>query len=299
MKLATAARTSHFPEASAYTDCPLCGTASFVGNSCEHCFAPAEVIESITLREAEPRFLGVLGPSGVGKTVFLGMLLDLLARGAGKLHGTAHGAFSLSLHRNLILALERQRFPAKTPVEPDRWQWVHCEIDKGHKGSRCDIVAPDVAGEAVAAELAAPRSNATVHALITRCSGLVVLMDILEVIADGQGQELFAMQLVSYLASVQPPKRREKIKTPVAMVFTKADLCEESLDDARAFARSNAPGLWKLCESRLLKFEFFASGVAGSTAWLVDSEGGESLVPLRIEPRGIVEPFEWLLANIR
>ena len=38
-----------------------------------------------------PRIVGILGPSGVGKTVYLGMLLDLLARGVGGLHGMARG----------------------------------------------------------------------------------------------------------------------------------------------------------------------------------------------------------------
>jgi hypothetical protein len=255
------------------------------------------VIESIYFRDREPRFVGVLGPSGVGKTVYLGMLLDLLSRGAGGLHGVAKGPFSLALHRNLILALERQRFPEKTPSEPDRWQWVHCDVAAGRRGHACDIVTPDVAGEVVAAELAAPKTHPTVRALIGRCSGLVVLADILQVAGDGQGQELFAMQLISYLDALRPARRKGKVEVPVALVFTKADLCDEPVSDPAAFARANAPGLWRLCEARLARHRFFASGVAGSTARLVDAEGRESLVPLRVEPRGVVEPLAWLLGQ--
>jgi hypothetical protein len=211
----------------------------------------------------------------------------------------ARGPFSLALHRSLILSLERQRFPDKTPAEPDRWQWVHCEVSSGRRGPAFDIVTPDVAGEAVMAELDNPRSNRTVRALIAKCAGLVVLADIVQVVADGQGQELFAMQLISYLDSLRPPARRRKIEVPVALVFTKADLCEEPIRDPDAFARANAPGLWKLCESRLQRHRFFCSGVAGSVGKLVDRDGHESLVPLRVEPRGIVEPFSWLMTQLR
>ncbi|HEV3120434.1 MAG TPA: hypothetical protein VGY53_00960 [Isosphaeraceae bacterium] len=277
--------------------CPLCDLAISSGTSCTRCFAPAEVIRSIVTRDRPPRFVGVLGPTNVGKTVYLGMLLDLLSRGAGGLYGVAHGAFSLEMHRNLILSLERQRFPAKTPNEPDRWHWVHCQISGGKKGPECDIVTPDVAGEVVAAELANPRSHPTVRALIGKCSALIVLADILQVVAEGQGQELFAMQLIAYLDSLRFSAKRGRVEVPVAIVFTKADLCEETIDDPAGFARSNAPGLWRLCDARLARFRFFASGVAGSAAKLVDRDGHESLVPLRVEPRGIIDPLAWLLAQ--
>lgn len=279
--------------------CPLCDLTVNAGTACSRCFAPAEVIRSISAREAPPRFVGVLGPTNVGKTVYLGMLLDLLSRGAAGLYGVARGSFSLELHRNLILSMERQRFPAKTPSEPDRWQWIHCEVSAARKGVACDIVTPDVAGEVVAAELASPKSHPTVRALIGKCSALIVLADILQVISDGQSQELFAMQLVSYLDSLRPAKRKTKVEVPVALVFTKADLCDEPILDPSAFARANAPGLWRLCEARLSRYRFFASGVAGSAARLVGRDGRESLVPLRVEPRGIVEPLAWLLSPER
>ena len=281
------------------THCPLCEGHLFQGESCGSCYAPANVIESIAFRERPPRFVGVLGPSGVGKTVYLGMLLDLLSRGAGGLHGVAKGPFSLTLHRNLILALEHQRFPDKTPTEADRWEWVHCEVTCGKRSPVFDIVTPDVAGEAVMAELENPRTYPTIRSLIGRCSGLVVLADITEVVAVGQGQELFAMQLVSYLDSLRPPKRKGKVEVPVAIVFTKADLYEGLIHDPDAFARSNAPALWRLCDSRLKHYKFYSSGVAGSTGRLVDRDGTETLVPLRVEPRGIIEPFAWLLTQLQ
>jgi hypothetical protein len=279
--------------------CPLCDGHVYQGDPCGTCYAPAGVIESIVTSERVPRFVGVLGPTNVGKTVYLGMLLDMLARGVGGLHGMARGPFSLSLHRNLILALENQRFPDKTPNEPDHWQWVHCEVTAGKRGRIFDIVTPDVAGEAVQRELENPKSNRIIRALIGKCSALVLLIDTAGVISEGQGQELFAMQLISYLDSLQAARRGRKVTVPVALVFTKADLCEDAIDNPEAFARANAPALARLCESRLKNYRFYCSAVAGSTARLIDPHGGETLVPLRIEPRGIIEPFAWLMNEVR
>jgi hypothetical protein len=279
--------------------CPLCGGSSREDEPCGTCNLPFKVIASILNRPSPPRFLGVLGPTGVGKTVYLGMLLDLLARGVHGLHGLAQSPFTLSLHRNLILALERQRFPEKTPVESDRWDWVHCAIYAGKSKTPYDIVTPDVAGEAVMGELENPGTYKTIRALIGRCAGLVVLIDVVQAIADGQGQELFAMQLLSYLDALKPRKRDRKIDVPVAIVFTKTDLWEEWIRDPEAFARANASALYKQCRIRLERCSFYFSGVAGSTGRLIDQNGQDMLVPLRVEPRGIVEPFAWMINQLR
>lgn len=286
------------PRAPIYPACPLCeGHVSVSG--CSQCFAPLEVIGSIYDAGNTTRYIGIMGPSGVGKTVYLGMLLDLLSRGAGGLHGVARGSFSLALHRNVMLSLERQRFPEKTPSEPDRWQWVHCEVSDTtrRRVPRVDLVTPDVAGEAVMSEIENPRSNMTVRAVIQRCTALVVLMDTVDVITGGQGQEMFAMQLVTYLDTLQTT-RQSLLETPVALVFTKADLCEEPILDADLFAKSHTPALRRLCEARLQKFQFFCSAIAGACGQLVDEDGRATLVPLRVEPRGILEPFSWLMGQL-
>jgi hypothetical protein len=279
--------------------CPLCAGLVLEGNPCATCSLPSKVIESIVNRDSPPRFLAVMGPAGVGKTVYLGMLLDLLARGVDGLHGMAQSPFTLSLHRNLILALERQRFPEKTPVESDRWNWVHCAIYAGKNKTPYDIVTPDVAGEAVMVELENPGTYRTIRALIGRCAGLVVLVDVVQLIGDGQAQELFAVQLITYLDAIKPRRRNRKIDTPVAIVFTKTDLWDEWNVDPEAFAKANARALYNQCRTRLAHYSFYFSAVAGSTGRLTDRNGQQMLVPLRIEPRGIVEPFAWLIRELR
>jgi hypothetical protein len=257
------------------------------------------VIEAIQSRPDPPRFVGVLGPSGVGKTVYLGLLLDLLSRGECGLQGLAQSPFTLTLHRKLILALERQRFPEKTPIESDRWDWIHCEISAGKRKGLYEVIAPDVAGEAVVGELENQGTHKTVRALISRCAGLVILIDVVQVVADGKGQELFAMQLISYLDALRPRKRNRRIDVPVAIVFTKTDLCDEPIRDPETFARGNVSALYSQCRARLERVSFHFSGVAGSTGRLIDQNGQEMLVPLRVEPRGIVEPFAWMLQQLR
>jgi hypothetical protein len=277
--------------------CPLCD------GTCGRCLVPAEVIASLESRgDDRAKIMGILGPTNVGKTVLLGMLLDLLARGVGGLHGVPRGAFSLGLHKNVLLALEKQRFPEKTPNEPDRWNWVHCEVSNARKSRSSksfDIVCPDVAGEAVAQELTIPNSNPIIRALIAKCAGLVVLIDLATLVDEGGEAEIFAMQLIAYLIAMRPPKRGRKLDIPVALVFTKSDLSDEPISDPNSFARANTNALWKICENQLHRFRFFASGVAGSVGWLVGQDGVPRSVPLRIEPRGIVEPFGWLFSQYR
>jgi hypothetical protein len=279
--------------------CPLCGGHTYEGEPCSNCFLPYKVIESMHSRPDPPRIVLVLGPTAVGKTVYLGMLMDLLSRGSCGLKGLTRSPFSLTLHRNLVLALERQRFPEKTPNETDRWHWLHCEIMPPKGKNPVDVVTPDVAGEAVMQEMETPGSNKTIRTLMGCCAGLVLLVDLVQVVADGQAQELFAMQVLSYLDALRPSKKRSrKAEVPVAIVFTKADLFEEWIPDPEAFAQGNLGGLLAQCRSRLEHFAFFCSGVAGSTARLVNEEGQEILIPLRVEPRGVIEPFAWMVGQL-
>ena len=82
---------------------------------------------------------------------------------------------------------------------------------------------------------------------------------------------------------------------PLALIFSKADQCEECFDDPEGYAKAHATGLWEFCQERFHCHKFFAAGVAGVCASRESMTEGSVRVPLRIEPRGIIEPFEWLL----
>ena len=84
---------------------------------------------------------------------------------------------------------------------------------------------------------------------------------------------------------------------PVSLVYTKADECERCFEDPLHFASQHTPGLFQLVRERLTRHRYFAVGVAGTTGHR-NEFFGRVHVPLRIEPRGIVEPFQWLVESL-
>ena len=170
------------------------------------------------------------------------------------------GPFSLALHRNLILALEHQRFPDKTPNEPDRWQWVHCEVTAGRRGPGLRHRHPRRRRRGRAGRDREPQVEPD-HPRPDR-----------QVLGPGRagrhppgGQPTArgrSSSPCSWSATSTRSGRpaRGKVEVPVALVFTKADLCEDAIHDPDAFARANAPGLWRICESRLKHFRFYLLG---------------------------------------
>jgi len=109
--------------------CYLCsGDNCYDADVCRHCQAPMALAHQAYSEKIHPQIFGVVGPAGAGKTVYLGMLLDLLSRGATLMQVLARGAFSITLQQTTIAALARCEFPDKTPNEPDYWNWVHCQL---------------------------------------------------------------------------------------------------------------------------------------------------------------------------
>ena len=53
---------------------------SFDAERCRHCAAPMALAHQAQTQKIRPQMMAVLGTSGVGKTVYLGMLLDMLSR---------------------------------------------------------------------------------------------------------------------------------------------------------------------------------------------------------------------------
>ena len=256
-----------------------------------------KVLESILNRPTEPRSWACWGPRSRQDGLPGHASGPACTRMCG-LRGVAQSPFTLNLHRNLILALERQRFPEKTPVESDRWDWMHCEVYAGKSKSPYDIVTPDVAGEAVMGELENPGSYKTIRALIGGWRAWWCWsMSSRSSRTAGARNSSRCSSSVTW--TLKPRKRNRKIDVPVAIVFTKIDLWDEWVRDPEAFAKANAPALYIQCQTRLERFSFYFSGVAGSTSRLIDRNGQEMLVPLRVEPRGIVEPFAWMINQLR
>jgi len=245
-----------------------------------------------------PAMIAVVGSSGVGKTVYMGMLIDMLSRQSDNFNLFVRGAFSITLQQTTISALSRNEFPKKTPNEPDRWNWVHCQIRRPSRRRPTELIMPDMAGDAVLEEVDHPHTYRVVRSFLSKCSGAMILIDSAKLQGGNRDQDYFTMKLVSYLDELHENENNSWAKRPVALIFTKADQCDECLENPTDYAKHHAAGLLQQCQQRFARHKFFAVGVAGACAQRDSMTEGRVNVPLRIEPRGIVEPFRWLLDGI-
>ncbi|TWT88059.1 TRAFAC clade GTPase domain-containing protein [Stieleria varia] len=269
---------------------------------CPECQTPSEITRSLIARDSRPHFISVVGASNAGKTVYLGLLLDMLCGGAQKLKGIPNGAFSIGLQEQVVTALEQRSFPEKTPTETDLWKWLHCVVTDSstRKQKQIDFVAPDFAGEAIAAEMEQPGLYPAVQHIVSRSSALLLLCDSLQVRDSGSREDLFAMKLGSYISQVQglaDLKGKKDLSPAVAVVFTKTDVCPEAAEDPQRFMANNMPRFLDYCRRNFKRHAIFAASVVGASAMLSDGAGNAQRVPLHIEPRGVIEPLHWAIQN--
>jgi hypothetical protein len=282
--------------------CVTCGKreVQWGGGSCSTCQTPWEVSRSVAKRKKPCKFVTVVGASGAGKTVYLGMLLDMLTQGHTELKCVPNGAFSVSVQQQTVSALQQRRFPEKTAAEADQWNWVHSEAFHVRKPKQSiDIITPDLAGESIALELDQPGTYPAIRNSLRNSDAIVILIDSTSVRDNGRIEDHFGIKLLSYIASLQSAKeRRGKISTPVAITFTKTDCCADARDNPLQFAQSNLSGLVQSCKTKLLHHQFFSASVVGGTATAFDEYGAMIQIPLHVEPRGIIEPFQWIINKI-
>ncbi|QDU40441.1 hypothetical protein Mal4_47980 [Maioricimonas rarisocia] len=272
------------------------------GGFCMNCEGPLDVTRAVHDRGTPARFVSVLGSSGAGKTVYLGVLLDMLSKGSQSLRGLPNGAFSVAVQQQTIHSLQSRQFPEKTPTESDSWRWVHCEVSHEKRPKRLvDIVTPDFAGEAIALETEHENTFPIIRSIVSQSEGMLLLFDSHRARDFSRDEDFFAMKLVSYIARVRGKRwgrRVKKVRSPVAVVYTKADSCPEAMGDPREFAAATMPGLVQACKRHFSRHEFFATGVVGSCVTAVDPYQCTMNIPLHVEPRGVIEPLEWIVQQM-
>jgi hypothetical protein len=250
-------------------------------------------------QKVRPRMVAAIGASGVGKTVYLGMLLDMLSRRVRGMQILARGAFSITLQQAAISAFSRREFPNKTPNEPDHWHWMHAQVSIQDRRNVAELIMPDMSGEAILEEVDHPNTYRVIRTFLEQCAGIMILIDAEQLMEGSRDQDYFSMKLLSYLSELDSDPKKGWQHRPVALILSKADRVERCFDDPHEFARQHAAGLWQHCNERFKNHKFFASGVAGCCLTRFVRGRGKVESPLRVEPRGIVEPFEWLVQQLR
>jgi len=268
---------------------------------CSKCSAPMAIVHDSVAQNRDPQIVSVIGDSNAGKTVYLGFLLDMLAQRAGEFEAVPKGAYSIDLQQNVISHMARRIFPPKTPMEPNQWYWAYYQIYRKGLENRCvDLIMPDMAGESLAAEIAAPRTFKVIHSLMTQSRGSILLIDAAQAANGSTHPDFFALKMLSYIDTMFATERDQRIKTPTAIVLCKADYCPEVFNNPRAFVEANLNRLWNMCASRFENVEYFASSVVGALGYATSGDGDDCVVPVPLHTalQGILEPFEWIIDQL-
>jgi len=267
---------------------------------CRECSAPLALVHESAAQERAPNIVSLLGDTNVGKTVYLGFLLDMLSQRANNFEAIPKGAASIDVPHVVISHMAHRMFPPKTPMETNEWCWSYYQVRKRDRTEKwVDLLMPDMAGEALSAEVAAPDTFHVIPNLLARSRGLMLLVDAALAASGSSQPDFFGMKMLSYVDSLHASRRAKRIDMPVAIVCTKADHCPEAFDDPRRFVHASMNRLWNLCASRFARVEFFACSVIGSLAYATaENEDWVTPIPLHTALRGVLEPFEWIVQQL-
>ncbi len=282
-------------------DCVVCEKQNpSASETCARCLAPLALSRESKNRRRSPHLIAVLGASGVGKTVYLGMLMDMLVRRVGGLRATVRGPHSIGLQQKTTTALASGCYPDATAQGPEHWNWVHCLVECSRRRRPTELIMADVSGEAWSQEADHPGSHPALASLLKRAAGVMVLADAQRLHAGDHSDDFVILKLLAQISSSNGlgssfSSRREH--RPLALVFTKADTCQTSLDRPSEFAESHAAALLGDCSSRFDNSRVFAVSAVGASA-VRELNGHRRHVALRVEPQGIVEPMGWLISQL-
>ncbi len=291
----------------------ICLTPSVVGRV----LPPLSLARSMEPRRHDPKLapclLTTLGPQNSGKTVFLGLLLDMLSRQREQMEFVTCDSSSVAIQQETVATLARGEFPLATDDQPENWKWAHCRLKRRSRTEPLEVFAVDASGRTLIRELESPGAFPLLKGLFAKTHGAMVCADVGETYRGDKDQEFFAMRIINHLIETRERennsnnadgKRRRKKQAdsvvpvpPIAIVLTKSDEHDSVFENPRGFVQSHMPSLWELVLSLDSEVEFFPISVVAKTAVRRNSSGSPCIVPLRVEPRNIIEPFRWLLGQ--
>ena len=212
---------------------------------CRNCQAPMALAHQTQSVKKRPHLIAVIGASGAGKTVYLGLLMDMLTRHVGLLRSTARGPMSISLQQTTTTALATGWFPEKTVTTPEHWHWVHCQFNCRRRRRPLELVIPDLSGEALAIETERAGRYPAIRSVLAKCAAVMVLADAERLQAGDHSQDFVTLKLLSLIGELREKNARSRRqrgaeRRPLALVLTKADKCDGLMDNPREFAEAHA-----------------------------------------------------------
>ena len=293
--------------------CQFCGHDNlFNAERCRECTAPMSLTRSLmtnrSKQSSRPKMFATFGAEGSGKTVYMGMLLDILSRQREQMDFTSCDSSSVAIQQETVASLARGEFPAPTSRQCDDWRWAHCRISRRARKTPYEIFMTDLSGQSLFDELERPGQHELIKGLFAKADAVMVCVDANRVFCGDKEEEFFAMRILNHLAQYREfqteesskksrRKRQNEELPPIAMILTKADECETALGDVHEFSRGMLSNLWELTQSMDNEIEYFAVSAVGRCAIRRFANGRRMHVPLRVEPKGIIEPFRWLLGR--
>lgn len=293
--------------------CDLCRENNlYEAITCSNCGAPMDIsrIEGGKKdnRRTRPQLIVPVGASNTGKSVYLGMALDILSRQGDRSDITTYGAASVTVQQQVIGALGRGHFPEPTDRNPFLWSWAHCKLSRHTAPDHLQVFLPDMSGWNVLRD-ADDESCPSIRGILQKATGIMLFIDTGRVQDGDKDEEFLALKILRYIESLveqradsRPARRRRTAPPdpqvpPVAVIMAKADECSECFDAPTDYVRGQMPNLWQALQDVAPLHACFAVSVAGAVAEVPLCKGGSTKLPLRVEPRGVLEPFRWLLGQ--
>lgn len=253
---------------------------------------------------SHPRSLSIalIGPSGAGKTVYLTMLFKELESGAarGLIFAPYGRATTEEVSRNLML-MANGRFPPRTPQEKHTFYQAVAIYRRRFLPRRYRIQIADYAGEHL--DTLDPEADVWLHQTdffeyVVSADGLLIMIDC-ERLLLGRTEEISILEnrVIAALHTLIEKRSDDpttKLRIPVGLVFSKADILSEepnSYDHQISSISGALERLISVCESRCAFFRVFVVSSLGSTP--EDPE----IPPKRLRPKNVLTPLLWLLGQ--
>lgn len=239
--------------------------------------------------------VALVGPPGVGKTVFLTILFRELETGrlGPLLFAPAGPETTQEVARNVSLMASGE-FPPPTPIgKPLVYQAVARLGRLLPREYRISI--SDFAGEYLFRKPSDENwlLDADFFKYLVSSDAILFMIDCRTLLDDEaeraahlENTLIAALNLVIEQRNANP---MQPLKTPVALVFSKADLVWNAGADGEKKVVARLANFIAICTRRCRRFSYFFVSALGESP----SDGNQP--PRRIAPRGIVEPIAWIL----